>query len=174
MGGHAVPNGGLSNEWYTPPDLFGALSIDFDLDPCHPAERLAWVPAARTYCLADDGLSQPWDGKVWMNPPYGRETDAWLERFVEHGNGIALIFARTETEWFHRSALSVEMWCFIRGRLTFVHANGEPSQFNAGAPSMLLAMGRECCEAVAGSGLGITVGVNERVPRAQATIWSLR
>jgi hypothetical protein len=162
MGGHSVPGGGLSNEWYTPPGIFEALSIDFDLDPCHPANRLPWIPAERTYCLADDGLSQPWEGRVWMNPPYGRQTGVWMERFVEHGNGIALVFARTETEWFHRNALSVDLWCLIRGRLTFVDADGAPAASNAGAPSMLLAVGTDCTDAVLQANLGITVAVNQR------------
>lgn len=172
MGGHSVPGGGLSNEWYTPPGIFDALAIDFDLDPAHPSDRLQWIPAATTYCKADDGLSQPWEGRVWLNPPYGRETDPWLERFVEHGHGIALVFARTETEWFHRHALAVDAWCLIRGRLTFVHADGQPSAFNAGAPSSLLASGSDCVDAVLNSGLGITVGVSNRASNAQATIFS--
>ena len=171
MGGHSVPGGGLSNEWYTPPGIFEALSIDFDLDPCHPAERLPWIPAERTYCIADDGLSQPWEGRVWMNPPYGREVDPWLKRFVEHGNGIALVFARTDTEWFHRHALAIDAWCFIRGRLTFVHADRSPSLFNAGAPSLLLASGSECVEALRRSSLGIFATVNEQVGPGQASIF---
>ena len=76
---------------------------------------------------------------MWLNPPYGRETTIWLERFVEHGHGIALVFARTETEWFHRHALGVDAWCLIRGRLTFVDADLQPAAFNSGAPSVLLA-----------------------------------
>jgi DNA N-6-adenine-methyltransferase Dam len=172
MGGHSVPGGGLSNEWYTPPGIFEALSIDFDLDPCHPADRLPWIPAERTYCIADDGLSQSWEGRVWMNPPYGKEVGPWLERFVEHGHGIALVFARTETEWFHRHALAVDSWCLIRGRLTFVHGDRSPALFNAGAPSLLLACGEGCTEALYRSGLGITVKVNDRTAPGQASIFA--
>lgn len=173
MGGHSVPGGGLSNEWYTPPGIFKALGLTFDLDPAHPVERLPWVPAERTFSIVDDGLSQPWEGRVWLNPPYGPATDVWLERFVEHGNGIALVFARTETEWFNRSALAVDQWCFIRGRLTFVRQDGLPAPFNSGAPSMLMSVGAECNEAVTAANLGITVGVSDRAARPQATIWSL-
>jgi len=172
MGGHSVAGGGLSTEWYTPAGIFEALSMDFDLDPCHPADRLPWIPADRVYSMADDGLSQPWEGRIWMNPPYGREVDRWLERFVEHGHGIALVFARTETEWFHRHALAVDAWCLIRGRLTFVHADRSPSRFNAGAPSLLFACGEDCTEALYRSGLGITVNVNERTAPGQASIFA--
>jgi hypothetical protein len=172
MGGHSVPGGGLSAEWYTPPGIFDALGLYFDLDPAHPVDRLPWVPAARTFSVADDGLSQPWGGRVWLNPPYGPATNTWLERFVEHGNGLALVFARTETEWFHRHALAVDAWCLIRGRLTFVHQDGQPSHFNAGAPSVLLAAGASCADALRRSGLGIYVAVTEKAEPAQASIWS--
>jgi hypothetical protein len=171
MGGHSVPGGGLSNEWFTPPSVFDALGLDFDLDPAHPVDRLPWVPAARTFSIDDDGLSQSWSGRVWLNPPYGPATTTWLERFVEHGDGIALVFARTETQWFHRHALAVDAWCLIRGRLTFVHADGRPSAYNAGAPSVLLAAGEDCAAALRRSGLGIYVAVTERAQPAQASIF---
>ena len=172
MAARPEPQGGLTTEWYTPPHIFDALGVYFDLDPCHPPERLPWIPAAQTYCHFDDGLSQPWHGRVWLNPPYGRETGPWLERFVEHHDGIALVFARTETEWFHRFALAVDAWCLIRGRLTFVRADRSPAEFNAGAPSMLLAVGERNVQAIQDSDLGITIGVNETVALGQATIWA--
>lgn len=174
-GGMATPalGVGVTEEWYTPPAIFEALGLSFDLDPAHPVERLPWVPAAQTYCVYDDGLSLPWHGRVWLNPPYGTIVDRWLERFVEHGHGIALVFARTDTEWFHRRALAVDAWCFLRGRLKFIDAEGEPASDNAGAPSMLLAAGEDCVAALRQSGLGITTTVNESVSPGQASIWSL-
>lgn len=171
LGGHSVPRGGISDEWYTPPGIFEALGLEFDLDPCHPTDLLPWIPASEVFDVVDDGLSRPWQGRVWMNPPYGPSTDVWLERFVEHGNGIALVFARTDTEWFHRNALRVDAWQLIRGRLTFVHADGSPSAYNAGAPSMLLAVGDSNVEALRRSGLGITVGVGEKEEHLQTTVW---
>lgn len=66
----------------------------FHLDPCgYPG----WATADRLICLPDDGLAVPWDGRVWLNPPYGREVWTWLDRLAQHGHGTALIFARTET-----------------------------------------------------------------------------
>ena len=53
------------------------------------------------YNVIDNGLNQRWQGRVWCNPPYGRETFKWLEKLANHKNGIALIFARTETRGFH-------------------------------------------------------------------------
>ena len=55
------------DEWLTPPELVSALG-KFDLDPCSPINR-PWDTAKKHYTILDDGLTQPWDGKVWCNPP---------------------------------------------------------------------------------------------------------
>jgi hypothetical protein len=83
----------LNDEWLTPPEILQALG-PFDLDPCAPIKR-PWPMAAEHYTVEDNGLAQPWVGRVWCNPPYGLETARWLNRMAQHGNGIALIFART-------------------------------------------------------------------------------
>ena len=85
-------------DWLTPPWLLEKLG-EFDLDPCSPVDR-PWDTAAKHYTIADNGLNQPWEGRVWLNPPYGRQTIQWVRRLACHGNGIALIFARTETSIF--------------------------------------------------------------------------
>src|SRR6185312_6793869 len=92
----------LKDEWLTPPEIIDALG-PFDLDPCAPLESEApWPTAAAHYTIEDDGLDPclPWSGRVWCNPPYGDNTGDWLRRLADHGNGIALIFARTETAAF--------------------------------------------------------------------------
>lgn len=137
----------LKDEWLTPPDLLAKLP-DFDLDPCAPIER-PWDTAAKHYTIRDDGLSLPWFGRVWCNPPYGLAAAKWLKRLAAHGNGIALIFARTETRmffehvWEQASAL-----LFIRGRLHFYHSNGTRASANSGAPSALVAYGNEMAGAL--------------------------
>src|SRR6185369_2312847 len=83
-------------EWLTDPAIIKALEV-FDLDPCAPVSR-PWDMANRHYTIADDGLIQPWEGRVWLNPPYGLKTRTWIKLLSEHGNGIALIYARTETK----------------------------------------------------------------------------
>jgi hypothetical protein len=171
MGGHSLPNEGATVEWYTPPGIIDALGLTYDLDPCSPPGGLPWIPAQRHFSRTDDGLSQAWEGRVWMNPPYGTATGQWLERFAEHGDGVALVFARTETEWFQRHALAIDSWLLIRGRLTFVTADQLQAPFNSGAPSMLMAAGERCCEALRGSGLGIYVAVSEKALPAQASIF---
>ena len=79
-----------SDDWYTPPLVFDALGITFDLDPCAPPGGVPWIPAPRWFTESDDGLSQPWRGRVWLNPPYSSPAP-WLEKFVDHGDGVALI-----------------------------------------------------------------------------------
>jgi len=175
IGGHHQPVEGRSNEWYTPPHVFEALGIDFDLDPCAPAGRLPWVPAKRFYSIEDDGLTQPWEGRVWLNPPYGPHTAAWLRRLAAHGHGIGLVFARTDTAWFHDTIVAASAVCFVRGRLNFVPpeqrraSNGTTS--NAGAPSLLVAYGDDCAEAIAQAGLGLTFAVRSRDLGGQGSLW---
>ena len=124
----------LKDEWLTPPYIIDDLG-PFDLDPCAPIGR-PWATAAVHYTVEDNGLWKPWAGRVWLNPPYGNRTGEWLGRLAQHRNGIALIFARTETEMFFRyvwdRASSV---LFIRGRLRFYHADGRVAKANAGALS---------------------------------------
>jgi hypothetical protein len=73
------------DEWLTPPEIVRALG-PFDLDPCAPIVR-PWDTAAQHYTIQDNGLNQPWAGRVWLNPPYGREAIHWMARLAEHGNG---------------------------------------------------------------------------------------
>lgn len=144
---------GTSVEWYTPAWVFEALGLSFDLDPCHPeGERLPWIPAAKVYTRADDGLSQPWEGRVWMNPPYQEPegpckprctkkkcqerghcldhfepgTEHWLAKMHEHRHGIALLMARTDTGWFHDFVVNADATFFLEGRVKFIARNGEP------------------------------------------------
>jgi hypothetical protein len=140
------------DEWLTPPHVLRSLG-QFDLDPCAPVVR-PWPTAAQHYTAHDDGLTKPWFGRVWMNPPYGQQSAKWMERLADHGNGIALIFARTETGiffpwvWEHARAL-----LFLRGRLHFCHVDGRAAAGNAGAPSVLIAYGASNAAALRSCGL---------------------
>jgi hypothetical protein len=58
-----------SDDYYTPPWIFETLGLTFDLDVASPPGGIDWIPARRYFTIADDGLSQPWQGFVWMNPP---------------------------------------------------------------------------------------------------------
>lgn len=134
-------------EWYTPDkivdrvvDVFGQI----DLDPCSNSSdwREAAIPAEKYYTKEDDGLAQPWNGRVYMNPPYGDEIPAWVERMKtayeagEISDAIALLPARTDTVWFQ--TLADYRMCFVRGRLRF-----SQSENSAPFPSVVVYLGHD-------------------------------
>lgn len=130
--------------WLTPPELVGLLG-HFDLDPCCPP-GMPWRTADRMLTPADDGLSSDWGGgsRVWLNPPYGRETFRWLDKLSRHkGGGLALIFARTETRGFHEVVWDrADALYFFKGRLAFHRVDGSRGNA-ANAPSVLVSYTRE-------------------------------
>jgi len=136
MGSHHSANM-KNDEWLTPPEIIKALG-KFDLDPCAPIIR-PWDTARHHFTIENDGLSCLWYGRVWCNPPYGLEAAKWLNKLAEHGDGIALIFARTETKMFFDQVWNkADSLLFIEGRLFFHHVNGEKAKHNSGAPSVLI------------------------------------
>lgn len=143
IGGHQRAYQGRSDEWLTPPFILDALG-PFDLDPCAPVIR-PWDMAAKHYTVEDDGLAQPWAGRVWLNSPYGPQTTRWLENMVRGKHfGTALIFARTDTDMFHRWVwASADAVLFIRGRLKFYDVRGKIAKDNAGGPSCIVAYGAD-------------------------------
>ena len=141
-----------NDEWLTPPDIIKALGV-FDLDPCSPIDR-PWPTAAEHFTILDNGLILPWHGRVWCNPPYGREANEWLAKLAQHGNGVALIFARTETEMFFAHVWEkADAVLFLKGRLYFHYVDGRRAAANAGAPSCLVAYGIDNINALKRSGL---------------------
>ena len=145
-----------NDEWLTPPEILRACGA-FDLDPCAPIVR-PWPTASQHYTMLDDGLSKPWSGRIWCNPPFGREAVKWLRRMAGHGNGIALIPARTETAMFYECVWGVaDAVLFIQGRPHFHYVNGRRAPFNSGAPIALVAYGSANADILKSSGLGFVV-----------------
>jgi hypothetical protein len=127
--------------WLTPPDILQELG-QFDLDPCAAPEPRPWPTARQHYVEADDGLSKPWHGRVWLNPPYGSHAGAWMERMAQHRVGIALLFARTDTLVFHRHVWPYATGLlFLSGRPHFHLPTGERAKGNSGGPIVLVAYG---------------------------------
>lgn len=85
-----------SDEHYTPKWIFDELQTVFDLDVA--GSENSCVPAVRIYTKEIDGLSQAWNGFIWMNPPYSKPTP-WVEKFIQHNNGVALLPV-TKGRWF--------------------------------------------------------------------------
>lgn len=149
---HTKPNNGQSIDWLTPPEILKALG-KFRTDPCaHPNQF--YRTAAHMISPPANGLAEVWGGRVWLNPPYGDNVAPWLKRLVEHGNGIALVAARTDVErWFWPYVWeAADAVLFIRGRLRFYLPDGS-RKGNAGHGSVLCAYGAKNAEALASSGI---------------------
>lgn len=143
-------------EWLTPPEIIAALGA-FDLDPCTP-EVMPWPTARHRFTRRDDGLSRPWFGRVWCNPPYGPHASHWLRRLRQHGNGIALVPARTETRMFFDSVWGYAAGvCFVKGRPRFHYPDGTRSKTSINAPVCLIAYGGSNLAALERCGLGVVV-----------------
>lgn len=144
-----------SVDWLTPPEWIEALG-PFDLDPCIPSAGMPWRTAEMMWTPEIDGLRRPWFRRVWCNPPYGapKVIEPWMKRMAEHGNGVALIFARTETAcWFKYVWPKATGALFVQGRPHFHRADGVRADMNSGGPVALLAYGEANMKALAASGI---------------------
>ncbi len=113
-------------EWYTPPHIIDKvidLFIDIDLDPCSNSMVNPSIPALKHFTKEENGLSKEWYGKVYMNPPYGRDISHWVDKVIQEyragrvTEAILLVPSRTDTKWFGK--LNDYCFCFVRGRLKF-------------------------------------------------------
>ena len=138
-----------SVEWYTPDWIFQRLCIDFDLDPASPHDFETPVPATKKLTKYDDGLIVNWHGRVWMNPPYSRETPLWMRKFIDHDHGICLVFSRTDTKWFQEALKKADATLFLSGRIDFIpgHEN-QHKKSRAGAGTAMFAFGDDCKNAL--------------------------
>lgn len=129
---------GKTDEWYTPPEVFTALACTFDLDVA--GAHKANVPA---HCaIYSDSLSAQWKGFVWMNPPFGGRNGCapWLQKFIQHGNGIALVPDRTSAPWFQDAFPAMDAVLFTRGKIKFVRPDGTRGN-SPGNGTALMAIG---------------------------------
>lgn len=120
-----------SSEWETPQDLFDDLNdiYQFNLDPCATKDN---AKCKLFYNEAYNGLKQQWNGRVFMNPPYGRKIGLWLAKAyheVKKGNAsvvVCLVPARTDTKYWHEFCMKGHI-VFFKGRLKFSDsANSAP------------------------------------------------
>lgn len=144
---------GKSDDWYTPPAIFEALKLRFDLDPCSPGGS-HWVPASSVYTKS--GLQRRWFGRIFMNPPFGgrRGHVPWLQKFLDHRNGIAIVRAYTSSDWWHEHMVRADMLCFPKGKTKFIRPDGSIGTA-PGHGIVLIGMGKDCCTALAASKLGM-------------------
>jgi phage N-6-adenine-methyltransferase len=111
----------LTDEWATPDSFFSPFDAEFGftLDACALPEN---TKCARFFSPDDDGLSHPWTGVVWMNPPYGRSIGRWMQKAwessCEGATVVCLVPSRTDSAWWHDYAMKGEVR-FVRGRIRF-------------------------------------------------------
>ena len=116
----------------TPKYLFDKISsiFNFSLDVCALPKN---AKCESYYTPEDDGLSKPWRGGVWCNPPYGREISSWVKKAYEESQKeynccvLMLLPARTDTKWW---------WEFVQGKATlfFIKGRVKFGDHNVGAP----------------------------------------
>ena len=149
---------GVTDEWYTPPYVFDAMGMRFDLDVAAP-RFLDWIPADRFITSAS--LAQEWSGFVWMNPPFGGRNGLvpWLDKFIAHGNGVALVPDRTSAPWWQAVAPKMGALLFVSPKIKFIGEDGRPGNSPAQGTT-LMAMGEKGLFALWNArqrGLGICV-----------------
>lgn len=124
--------------WETPQAFFDTLNEEFhfQLDVCASPEN---AKCKTYYTSNDDGLTKPWRGVCWCNPPYGRAIGKWVRRAslaAAAGDTVVMLLpARTDTQWFHDyiyNQKNVEIR-FVKGRLKFGN-----SKNSAPFPSMVV------------------------------------
>ena len=102
----------LRGDWKTPRALYQALDAEFrfDYDPCPTKPKF-------------DGLESEWGNVNFVNPPYGKEIEKWIQKgYGENLRGKTVVFlipSRTDTRWWHDYIMKADEIRFIRGRLKF-------------------------------------------------------
>lgn len=141
-----------SDEYYTPPHIIEALG-HFDLDPATP-KNPKWRTADVMFTKEDDGLSKPWFGRVFLNPPYSKSlVTQFMEKMAEHNNGIALIVPKLGTKMFREVIYpSCSAIYILNERIKFFDENWV-QQKSPICQSMLVAFGEENKRAIQQSGL---------------------
>jgi site-specific DNA-methyltransferase (adenine-specific) len=135
-----------SDDWATPPALFAKLDaiFEFQLDAC--ATR-ANAKCKRFFTRDKDGLRQDWHPfkRVWMNPPYGRGIEKWMEKaYRESLKGcivVCLVFSKTDTRWWHDWVKDKGQVVFLKGRVRFYNPKHGPLKSGSPFPSCLVIYG---------------------------------
>jgi hypothetical protein len=138
-------SGQTSDDYYTPKWLFEEMGLRFDIDVAAPPGGVPWIPADRFYTQADNGLTSPWYGRLWMNPPFSKPTP-WVRRFRDHNNGVALL-PTSKASWYE------DLWQDPNARFVSIPSKFEfttPAGDGKGIfmPTVLVAFGEENQEAI--------------------------
>ena len=122
-----------SDEWYTPPEyieLARQVMGGIDCDPASNATAQQWIGAATWYGAKENGLKQPWHGRVWLNPPYGNGIQQWTGKAIECyesgaiGQAILLVRPAPGSKWYQELAKRFAS-CVTDKRIRFIDAQGQ-------------------------------------------------
>lgn len=154
---------GKNDTWITPPEILRRLG-GFDLDPCAaPSTHIARINMAAP---SVDGLACEWTtgSRVWCNPPFNRYArPKWMAKMANHGNGIMLVPAATETKaFFDYVWAKADAVCFLKGRPHFHHPDGTRSRANCGCSIALVAYGADNADILESANLGQTLRLNPK------------
>jgi phage N-6-adenine-methyltransferase len=122
-----------SDEWYTPLayiELAREVMGGIDLDPASNEMAQVWIKATAYYTQRDNGLAQPWAGRVWLNPPYGTQMNQWIEKAISEYNGnrveqmVLLVRPAPGSAWYQ--ILSAQFpSCITNRRIRFINSAGK-------------------------------------------------
>jgi len=135
----AVMSSSKDMDWETPQSFVDALPFEFTLDACATAGN---AKASQWITPEEDALQLPWEGVVWMNPPYGRQVGRWIEKALKetlehHAVVVVLVPNRTETRWFDIIWAHAAVICFLGTRIKFLHPDVEKARNGAPFASVL-------------------------------------
>ena len=144
-------SGLTTDDYYTPKWIFDALKIEFEIDVACPPDGPPNTPCKRYYSQLEDGLTSPWTGTVFMNPPYSKPAP-WVQKFLEHADGIALL-PYAKSKWLQ------SLWDHPATRLLYVYSikfERADTKLNGSTPFPLgiWGIGDTAINALLNSGLG--------------------
>jgi hypothetical protein len=125
-------------ESYTPAEYVEAareVMGGIDLDPASNALAQETVQAGNWFGEEENGLLRPWEGRVFLNPPYSYpEVEQFAEKLViEYEAGVVeaaimLTNNSADTKWWHAAGQAAGAVCQTRGRINFYKADGQITQ----------------------------------------------
>ena len=140
-----------NDKWVVPKEILNHLG-EFDLDVYAPFNR-PWDVAPNNYTIIDDGLNQPWYGKVFCHPPDGKLTYSWLEKCARYGSCIALVYSKTDSAYFQSIIIKyASAALFFKGRVKFHYTDGSKAD-SAPLPSVLVAFDAKNAKVLESSGI---------------------
>ncbi len=127
-----------SDDWCTPANVLAAARLvlgDIDLDPATNEFAQVRVRARTFFTIEDDGLSKPWRGRVWLNPPYSMPAiESFVRRLVGEIDArnvtaaVLLTNNSTSAAWCQLATERSAAICLPNRRIAFDRPDGSGPQ----------------------------------------------